>query len=649
MSKKKLEAPATTTYFIDGTNLCYWVDTEKPTLTALLQLIIVILEEKKSNFYCIFDANTHYKLPDNEKPIYKKLLGLKENFYQVTGGKRADDYILELAQSYKAPVVSNDNYNDPKYKKYKWLGRDHKPCRLFMGEVIPVLGNSHLILSDLEVNIKLEKDCETLFIDLVNIIAPQKIAGTVKFFNAKEGWGRVVYETDIYFNKSEMPDKAEVEEGDQIAFLIAKSPKGSFAKKISLLPPKEEPVVYEGTVVSFDEKKQIGNIQIDGTEQTLFFYKSYFLDVEQVIHLKVGQSVEFVIGTNKYGKCARKVRFTQKTEVEKLYEELGKWKKMVKQLESAVEKRKKYIDELKQQIKKYRQNQQHTSEQATEGMGKSDETTQANAAHATDEAQTETDNEPRNGRNQGKKGNHPKNANRKSNGNRKQGKNNNKQKPQAESKQSESKDERKNATDVVSPKEVATEQVVEETPAAPQVNEEQTPVVNQQEKTPETVVEVVDSVIETPTQEKPKEEDVPVEQKDTQVETSAPLESDEVANNTVEVVETEPTEEVVSPAVEVVETEPTEEVVSPAVETIETEPTEEVSPAVEVVETEPTEVVSQAVEVVETKATEEVVSPAVETIETEKVAPTTTPEPVEEQVTPEPTEEIPVVPSAETA
>ena len=90
----------------------------------MLHLLIVLKGEKKHNFYCIFDANTIYKIPDSERDTYKKILKDTKHFYQVTGGKRADDFLLELADSYQAPVISNDNYNDEKYDKYIWKSRE---------------------------------------------------------------------------------------------------------------------------------------------------------------------------------------------------------------------------------------------------------------------------------------------------------------------------------------------------------------------------------------------------------------------------------------------------------------------------------------------------------------------------------------------
>ena len=137
-SRDKNNRPKQMTYYIDATNVCYWYDTTVPTLRVLLKLLILLKKEKNASFYCIFDANTTHKLHPDEREIYIHLLEHKNYFHQVSGGKRADDYILELADIYDAPVISNDNYSDDKYDRYAWKHREAEPMRLFMGEVITV-------------------------------------------------------------------------------------------------------------------------------------------------------------------------------------------------------------------------------------------------------------------------------------------------------------------------------------------------------------------------------------------------------------------------------------------------------------------------------------------------------------------------------
>ena len=63
MAKSDNNFQKNTTFFIDGTNLCYWQDTTQPSINVLLELLCILKKDKDFSFYCIFDANTHYKLP----------------------------------------------------------------------------------------------------------------------------------------------------------------------------------------------------------------------------------------------------------------------------------------------------------------------------------------------------------------------------------------------------------------------------------------------------------------------------------------------------------------------------------------------------------------------------------------------------------
>ena len=83
---KVTPVPEASTYFIDATNICHWG--KSMSLQALLRLLLEI-KRKKQTFFCIFDANTSYYIPDNEKKIYKKLLEHTEYFYQVSGGEKS--------------------------------------------------------------------------------------------------------------------------------------------------------------------------------------------------------------------------------------------------------------------------------------------------------------------------------------------------------------------------------------------------------------------------------------------------------------------------------------------------------------------------------------------------------------------------------
>ncbi|MGB1242671.1 MAG: hypothetical protein ACPG49_09120, partial [Chitinophagales bacterium] len=297
--------PDACTYYVDATNICHWG--KEMSLQVLMQLLLEI-KRKKQTFFCIFDANTSYYIPDNEKKIYKKLLEHTDRFYQVSGGKRADDFILELADRHGSAVISNDNYSDPKYSKYKWKEREAEPMRLFMGEVIPVPSGDHLILFDMDINVILKEPTDKLYRKLTRILYPPraKFEGKVKFVNNHKGWGRIVYqiEDEVNFRTTELPQT--VEQGQRVNFFIDETDKGEYARNIEVLHVDENRI--KGKVVQFDENRGMGAIKPEqGGGEDLFFYKSYFADPENVPKFNKGQRVSYVLGTNSKGDCAKKI------------------------------------------------------------------------------------------------------------------------------------------------------------------------------------------------------------------------------------------------------------------------------------------------------------------------------------------------------
>ena len=338
------------TYFIDGTNLCYWQDTQSPSLNVLLELLILLRRDRNHSFYCIFDANTHYKLPPDQRDIYSKLLEYKEHFYQVTGGKKADDFILELANSYEAPVISNDNYNDAHYSKYRWKDRDFTPKRLFMGEVIPIRGNVHLIISDLHIHLKVTQAIQPLYKTLTSLlhVTTQRQQGKVKFYNQQEGWGLIAYETDIYFQKNAANEP--IEEGQELEFVIGSNEKGLCAESITILTTAADRKFFLGTIESYDEQKTIGVIRVAGTNKSLFFYRSY---VENAILQNMkGQAVEFIISTNKNGRCAKNIRLRPDLEeLKTLREEVARLKRVVLDRDNTIRQLKRPTQEVSNEEK----------------------------------------------------------------------------------------------------------------------------------------------------------------------------------------------------------------------------------------------------------------------------------------------------------
>lgn len=345
-------------YFLDATNICYWKDTSAPTLSVLLQLVISIMEVPGNTCLCIFDANTHYKLPENEKDIYRKILNMRDIFYQVTGGKRADGFVLELANEYHSPVVSNDNYNDPAYEKYKWKERTHVPQRLFMGEVIPVWNNFHLIMPELGIHTVLNDSTEALFKKLNNIVTPsKKHRGRVKFFKKEENWGRISYESDIYFHRRGFRSSTEgLEEGLDVEFIITENDKGLCAERLILLPAKDEKAKITGTITEYSDEKGRGRIQVDDKNESLYFYKNYWEELPKSV--EIGMRVQFVYGKNKHGACAKKVRVLLESkkyrQLQKTAEQLDrknqKTQDMLARLELALKTKEDTILELKRQL-----------------------------------------------------------------------------------------------------------------------------------------------------------------------------------------------------------------------------------------------------------------------------------------------------------
>lgn len=301
--------PNEMTYYVDATNVCYWQNQSYPSLKVLLKLLIVLRRNKKQSFYCIFDAGIYRKLPPMEQEVYEQLLQYKDFFHEVKGGKSVDDYLIGLADAYNAPIVSNNPFSDPKYGRYKWLKeKDYRSRRLFMGEVISTPHGNHLMLLDLDINTTLNETLDSLFRLFVKILNPPepKYKGKIKFFHER-GWGRILFQTEqeIYFHKSFVIDPAAVlDPGQEVIFSIAENERGPHAKEIE--------VWLTGTVVHYDEYKELGNILIDNTNKELFFFKSYF-EEPYFQSLDVGQRVTFVAGRNNKGDCARHIRLMNDT------------------------------------------------------------------------------------------------------------------------------------------------------------------------------------------------------------------------------------------------------------------------------------------------------------------------------------------------
>lgn len=234
-------------FVLDGTNICNWSDISATresyqsknfqksfSLQNLLQLILILLERENS-FQCIFDANTIYSLPTKEKNIYRNLLKKHKNhFYQVTGGIKADGFIIMSASKSNAAIISNDVFSEY-IKTYPWLNRNYKPQRLFKGGT-PWTGDMpHLMIPDLAISKTLNTPSNKLYELLVQQLekSQKRVSGKIKTFNSKTGWGFIAsQEFDIYFNKKDLL----LDEGLEVEFLPQKQHNKAYASAIKIKP-----------------------------------------------------------------------------------------------------------------------------------------------------------------------------------------------------------------------------------------------------------------------------------------------------------------------------------------------------------------------------------------------------------------------------
>jgi hypothetical protein len=114
-------------FVIDGLNVCNW-HKPQPLLYPVLQLMMS-LQAEGCTFTCIFDAVTPHRLGETDRRRYEQLV-MSSCFNEITGGIRADDFILSVADARKCAVISNDRFRDYMVR-YPWLESD--PNRLVKG------------------------------------------------------------------------------------------------------------------------------------------------------------------------------------------------------------------------------------------------------------------------------------------------------------------------------------------------------------------------------------------------------------------------------------------------------------------------------------------------------------------------------------
>lgn len=150
-------------YIIDGLNVCMWK--KKAVSLRILLTLSEQLRNRGENFFCFFDANTRHKLPKNEVSVFDLLLGsFPDNFNEITGGIKADDFILNKANIDGAAVISNDRFRDY-FEQYRWLEKEEK-LRLIKGGI----AGDRLEVPQLRISVPINKSLP----ELVASIAPTK-------------------------------------------------------------------------------------------------------------------------------------------------------------------------------------------------------------------------------------------------------------------------------------------------------------------------------------------------------------------------------------------------------------------------------------------------------------------------------------------
>ncbi len=326
------EKNRTINYVIDATNVCNWHVANKGirtsnknehnsnvSLDTLLKLVNMLLDANKT-FQCIFDANTSYNLPEEEKYIYTSLLSeYKDYFYQVTGGIKADSFVLSIAAKYSSRVISNDNFSD--YQgMYPWVKRDANPQRLFKGGIPMIASIKNLVLPELNLNAAIEESSDVLFNELRRKLGYGNVRykGQIQEFDKQKGVGAISIENgeDVYFNRSQL----NLEIGDKVEFFIKiNDDKKTYASDIHLhrekksaLGPRVWPYneIFEGTIDWFDEKKGYGAIaENEGNkDKTLFFFLAGF---EEGVTPEPDMSVVYEKKVNKRGTYGTNIKVGQ--------------------------------------------------------------------------------------------------------------------------------------------------------------------------------------------------------------------------------------------------------------------------------------------------------------------------------------------------
>ena len=161
-------------FIIDGSNVCrsYMNLSGKSSLSPLMTLAYTLFKRQASCF-CFFDASERYLLRRNAKElpgecVYERLLReFPKVFHEVSAGKNADDFILEMADRQGLAIISNDRFNkieDRHLQLYPWLivGND----RLIRGNV----QHGMLTVEALGICVRLRMNLSSLLEDLRGLL-----------------------------------------------------------------------------------------------------------------------------------------------------------------------------------------------------------------------------------------------------------------------------------------------------------------------------------------------------------------------------------------------------------------------------------------------------------------------------------------------
>lgn len=294
-------------YIIDATNVCSWhvanvINLEHSSnalgtfsLQPLFKLMIHLLQEGNT-VQCIFDANTIYHLHGEEKQMYNSLLtDYRDFFYQVIGGIKADDFVLNLASRFSSSVISNDNFNEY-HTSYPWLQREARPQRLFKGGTPIIGGDKLLLIPDLSINLVLDQNPEDLFKMLTGLLLSRskRLVGVVKSYDHKNGKGLITHaKSEFSFSHKDIVITA----GLEIEFSLDKVNTHIVATEIKVLQKEVTASVeeieklrkeldslksqnlgekYHGVIDWYDHIKNYGAIKQKDNDETVFFFGNGF-------------------------------------------------------------------------------------------------------------------------------------------------------------------------------------------------------------------------------------------------------------------------------------------------------------------------------------------------------------------------------------